>query len=76
MNDTENNGLSKIQQHLMHLRYLLAQHQFDETDPPEWFLNELKIAERLVRIELKEREQFRQKFEIWNNKISLKRTEI
>ena len=48
----------------MHLRYVLAQHQVDEIDPPEWFLNELKIAERLVRIEFKEREKFRQQLEI------------
>lgn len=62
--DTENNGLSKIQQYVMHLRYVLAQHQVDEIDPPEWFLNELKIAERLARIELKECEKFRQQLEI------------
>jgi hypothetical protein len=62
--DTENNGLSKIQQYVMHLRYVLSQHQVDEIDPPEWFLNELKIAERLVRIEFKEREKFRQRLEI------------
>jgi hypothetical protein len=62
--DTENNGLSKIQQYVMHLRYVLAQHQVDEIDLLEWFLNELKIAERLVRIEFKEREKFRQQLEI------------
>ena len=62
--DTENSGLSKIQQNVIHLRYLLAQHQVDEIDPPEWFLNELKIAERLARIELKAREKFRQQLEI------------
>jgi hypothetical protein len=44
--------------------YVLAQHQVDEIDPPERFLNELKIAERLARIELKEREKFRQQLEI------------
>ena len=57
-------GLSKIQQYVMHLRYILARHQMDEVDPPEWFLNEIKIAERLAQIELKEREKFRQKLEI------------
>ena len=62
--DKQNNGLSKIQQYVMHLRYVLAQHQVDEIDPPEWFLNELKIAERFVRIEFKEREKFRQQLEI------------
>jgi hypothetical protein len=64
MNDTENNGLSKIQQHVMHLRYILAHHQLDGIDSPEWFLNELKIAERLARIESRERKKFREKFGI------------
>ena len=61
---TEKKGLSKIQQYVMHLRYILAQHQLDGIDPPEWFLNELKIAERLVRIELRECEKFRRQIEI------------
>ena len=54
MADMYNNGLTKIQQYVMHLRYILAQHELDEVDPPEWYLNELKIAERLARIESEE----------------------
>ena len=61
---TENRSLSKIQQHVMHLRYILTHHQLDEIDPPKWFLNELNMAEPLARIESREREKFRQKFEI------------
>ena len=63
-NALENKGLSKIQQYVMHLRYILAHHQLNEVDPPEWFLNELKIAERFVRIESRECEKFRQQVEI------------
>jgi hypothetical protein len=64
INDMDNNGLSKIQKYVMHLRYILAQHQLDEVDPPEWFLNEIKIAERLALIESRECEKVRQKLEI------------
>lgn len=66
----ENNSLSKVQLYVMHLRYRLAHYQLDEIDPPEHLLNELKIAERLARIESRECEKFRQKLEIWNTKIS------
>jgi hypothetical protein len=64
MSATENKELSKIQQHVMHLRYRLARYQLDEIDPPEYLLNELKIAERLRRIESRECEKFRQQVEI------------
>jgi hypothetical protein len=64
MSDTEDNGLSKIQQYVMHLRYRLAHYQLDEIDPPKYILNELKIAERIARIELKECDKFRQQLEI------------
>jgi hypothetical protein len=64
MADMYNNGLTKIQQYVMHLRYILAQHELDEVDPPEWYLDELKIAERLARIESEEYEKFRQQLEI------------
>ena len=60
----DNSDLTKIQQYVMHLRYVLAQHELDEVDPPEWFLNELKIAERLARIESEECEKFRHQLEI------------
>ena len=63
-NATVNKGLSKIQQYVMHLRYILAHHQLNQVDPPKWFLNELKIAEHLVRIESRECEKFRQQLEI------------
>ena len=59
----ENNSLSNIQQYVMHLRYRLAHYQLDEIDPPEYLLNELKIAERLARIELRQCEKFRQQLE-------------
>jgi len=62
--DKQNNGLSKIQQYVMHLRYRLAPYQFEGINPPQYLLNELKIAERLVRIELRVFEKFRQKIEI------------
>jgi hypothetical protein len=48
----------------MHLRYRLAPYQFEGINPPQYLLNELKIAERLVRIELRVFEKFRQKIEI------------
>ena len=64
INDMENKGLSKIQQYVMHLRYVLAYHQLDGIDPPEWFFNELNTAERLARIESRECEKFRQQLEI------------
>ena len=64
MADMYNNGLTKIQQYVMHLRYILAQHELDEVDPPEWYLDELKIAERLARIESEEYEKFRKQLEI------------
>jgi hypothetical protein len=64
ISSTEKTVLSSIQQYVIHLRYLLAQHQVDQIDPPAWFLNELKTAERLLHIELREREKFRQQFEI------------
>ena len=60
----ENSDLTKIQQYVMHLRYILAQHELDEIDPPDWIVDELKIAERLSSIESKECEKFRQQLEI------------
>ena len=56
-NTTENNDLSENQQHVIYLRRLLSKSQLDGVDPPEWLLDELKIAERLVRIDSKENEK-------------------
>jgi hypothetical protein len=56
-NTTENNDLSENQQHVIHLRRLLSKSQLDGVDPPEWLLDELKIAERLVRIDSRENEK-------------------
>jgi len=61
---TEKTGLSGIQQYVMHLRYRLAPYQFDGINPPKHLLDELKVAERLARIELRMYEKFRQKLEI------------
>jgi hypothetical protein len=62
--DTINKNLTKNQQYLIHIRDVLASYQLDEEDPPEWLLDELKLAERLVRMESKEFAKFRQQFEI------------
>jgi hypothetical protein len=47
--------LNDMQIYVMHLRYRLAQYQLDGIDPPEYLLNELKLAEHLVQIDLKYR---------------------
>lgn len=61
---TGKTGLSKIQQYVMYLRYRLAPYQLEEIEPPEYLLNELKTAERLAQVELRECEKFRQKVKI------------
>jgi hypothetical protein len=43
--------LNEMQEYVMHLRYRLAQFQLDGIDPPEYLLNELKVAEGLVRFD-------------------------
>ena len=42
---------NEMQIYVMHLRYRLAQYQLDEIDPPEFLLNELTVAESLVRFD-------------------------
>jgi hypothetical protein len=64
MNAKENNDLSEIQQYVMHLRYKLANYWLYRIDPPEYLLDELKTAECLARIELRECEKLRQQVEI------------
>jgi hypothetical protein len=48
--------LNDMQRYVMHLRYRLAQYQLDAIDPPEYLLNELKVAESLVRLDSRARE--------------------
>ena len=57
---TENKGLSKIQQYVMHLRFTLAYYLLDGIEPPEYLLKELKTAECLARVEIRECKKFRQ----------------
>lgn len=40
-----------MQAYVMHLRYRLTQYQFDGIAPPVSLLIELKMAERLVKLE-------------------------
>jgi hypothetical protein len=48
--------LNDMQRYVMHLRYRLAHYQLDEIDPPEYLLNELKVAESLIRLDSRTRE--------------------
>lgn len=48
--------LNDMQIYVMHLRYRLAQYQLDGIDPPEYLLNELTVAESLVRHDSRARE--------------------
>jgi hypothetical protein len=48
--------LNDTQKYVMHLRYKLAEYQIDGIDPPEYLLNELKVAENLVRLDSRTRE--------------------
>ena len=50
--------LNEMQKYVMHLRYRLAQFQLDGIDPPEYLLNELKVAEGLVRFDSRALEEF------------------
>jgi hypothetical protein len=53
----EKKTLNENRKYVMHLRYKLLHYQLDGNDPPEYLLNELKIAERLVRLDSKVREK-------------------
>ena len=53
MSSEDKKDLSRMQQYVIHLRYRLIHYEFERIDPPEYLLNELKLAERLVRIESK-----------------------
>ena len=57
MTPNEKKILNDNQQYVMHLRYRLIHYQLDGIDPPERLLNEIKIAERLVRLDSKAREK-------------------
>ena len=46
--------LSEMQGYVMHLRYRLAQYQFYRIAPPVKLLIELKMAERLAKLESKD----------------------
>ncbi len=43
--------LNNMQKHVMHLRYRLTHYQFDGITPPASLLNELKMAELIVKVE-------------------------
>ena len=53
MSAEDHKSLSMMQQYVMHLRYKLLHYQLEGVDPPEYLFNELKLAESLVQIELK-----------------------
>jgi hypothetical protein len=50
MSYDDKKDLSRMQQYVIHLRYRLIHYEFEGIDPPEYILNELNLAERLVRI--------------------------
>ena len=47
-------SLNETQGYVMHLRYRLAQYQFCGIAPPVNFLIELKMAERLAKLDTKD----------------------
>jgi hypothetical protein len=53
MSPEDKKDLSRMQQYVMHLRYRLLHYQLEGIDPPKYLLNELELAERLVRIDSK-----------------------
>ena len=57
MKSKEKKTLNNMQNYVMHLPYRLVQYELDGIDPPEYLLNELKIGERLVRIDFITREK-------------------
>ena len=44
-------SLTEMLGYVMHLRYRLALYQFDGIAPPEYLLNELKMAELLAKLD-------------------------
>jgi hypothetical protein len=50
----EKESLSEMQAYVMHLRYRLARYQFYGIVPPAEFIVELKMAQRLADLELKD----------------------
>jgi len=52
MSPKDKKDLSRMQQYVMHLRYRLLHYQLEGIDPPKYLLNELELAERLVQIDL------------------------
>ncbi len=53
MSPEDKKDLSRMQQYVMHLRYRLIHYELEGIDPPEYLLNELKLAESLVQIDSK-----------------------
>jgi hypothetical protein len=51
MQPKEKKSLTDMQGYVMHLRYRLAQYQFNAIAPPVSLLIELKMAERLARLD-------------------------
>jgi hypothetical protein len=50
----EKESVNEMQGYVMHLRYRLAQYQFYRIAPPVNLLIELKMAERLAKLESKD----------------------
>ena len=55
MTPKEKKTLNNMQKYVMHLRYRLIHYQLEGIDPPEYLLNELKLAENLVRLDSRAR---------------------
>ena len=52
MRPMEEKSVIEMRQYVMQLRYRLAQYQFNGVAPPVTLLIELKMAERLMKLEL------------------------
>ena len=56
MTADKRNILNETQKYVMHLRYKIAEFEIDGLDPPQYLLDELEVAERLVRFDSSELE--------------------
>ena len=48
MTADKRNILNETQKYVMHLRYKIAEFEIDGIDPPQYLLDEIEVAERLV----------------------------
>ena len=51
MSPEDKKDLSRMEQYVIHLRFWLIHYELEGIDPPDYLLNELKLAEKLVRLE-------------------------